>query len=223
MFNLNLNTFIGKKMPSSMEIGQSLQNDLDILLYECSKHLKNYSEEKIKKALLLSYEAHKNKLRKSGLPYYTHPLQVARIVINEIPLDDVSIISALLHDVLDEGERISINDIEIEFGKDVANIIEGIFKIGHIESKNIDPVAQIDNYRKLLLSLFKDVRIILIKLADRLHNMRTLEYLPESSRLKLARETLDVYAPFANRFGLRNIKWELEDLSFKEINKNAYD
>lgn len=223
MFNINLNNFIGKKTPATMEVGSSPENDLAILLYECSKHLKNYSEEKIKKAFLMCYEAHKNKLRKSGLPYYTHPLQVARIVINEIPLDDISIISALLHDVLDEGEKFTINDIEIEFGKDVANIVEGIFKIGHIESKNIDSVSQIENYRKLLLSLFKDIRIILIKLADRLHNMRTVEFLSESSRLKLARETLDVYAPFANRFGLRNIKWELEDLSFKEINRNAYD
>lgn len=223
MFNINLNNLRGKKAPASMEIGLSPESDLNILLYECEKHLKNYNEERIKKAFLMCLEAHKNKLRKSGLPYYTHPLQVARIVINEIPLDDISIISALLHDVLDEGEKFSITDIEIEFGKDVANIVEGIFKIGHIESKNIDSISQIENYRKLLLSLFRDVRIILIKLADRLHNMRTVEHLPESSRLKLARETLDVYAPFANRFGLRNIKWELEDLAFKEINRNAYD
>ncbi|HRP01626.1 MAG TPA: RelA/SpoT family protein [Candidatus Kapabacteria bacterium] len=223
MFNINLNTLIGKKTPSTMEIGINPENDLSILLYECSKHLKTFNEERIKKAFVLCCESHKNKLRKSGLPYYTHPLQVARIVINEIPLDDISIISALLHDVLDEGEKVTINDIEIEFGKDVATIVEGIYKIAHIESKNIDSESQIENYRKLLLSLFKDVRIILIKLADRLHNMRTVDYLPESSRLKLARETLDVYAPFANRFGLRNIKWELEDLSFKEINRQSYD
>lgn len=223
MFHINLNTIKSKKAPTTMEIGKDPNNDLDILLYECSKYLKNYNEDKIKKAYLLCHEAHKNKLRKSGLPYYTHPLQVALIVIKEIPLDDISIISALLHDVLDEGEKVTINDIEIEFGKDVATIVEGIFKIAHIESKDIDSTSQIENYRKLLLSLFKDIRIILIKLADRLHNMRTIEFLPETSRLKLAKETLDVYLPFANRFGLRNIKWELEDLSFKEINRNAYD
>jgi len=223
MFNFKLNNFLGKKNPKDFVIGKDTQMDLQFLLAECKVHLKNYDEGKIKKAFMLCLDAHENKLRKSGKPYYTHPLEVARIVIHEIPLDDVSIISALLHDVLDEGEKLTINDIQIEFGDDVTGIVEGIYKIGHIENKTIDNIQQIDNYRKLLLSLFKDIRIILIKLADRLHNMRTLDYLPEYNRLKLARETLDIYAPFANRFGLRNIKWELEDLSFRQLNRTAYD
>jgi len=172
---------------------------------------------------MMCLDAHENKLRKSGEPYYTHPLEVARIVMSEIPLDDVSVISALLHDVLDEGDNFKLKDIRSEFGNDIADIVDGIHKIEHIENKNDDIANQADNYRKLLLSLFKDIRIILIKLADRLHNMRTLEYLKESSQKKLAQETLDIYAPFANRFGLRNIKWELEDLSFKYINPSSYN
>lgn len=217
------NNFIKKKKNIVIEIGKNPQDDLELLLIECKKQLNSFNEEKIKKAFMMCYEAHDNKLRLSGLPYYTHPLEVALILIKEIPLDDISLMAALLHDVLDDGDKYTIKDIEIEFGPEVSNIVEGIHKIGHIENKNIDKFTQIENYRKLLLSLFKDVRIILIKLADRLHNMRTIQYLPESSRLKLAKETIDIYAPFANRFGLHNIKWELEDLSFKETNTKAYD
>ncbi len=167
--------------------------------------------------------AHQNQIRKSGEPYYTHPLEVAIIVLKEIPLDETSVIASLLHDVPDQGDLYHIKDIRNEFGTTVANIVENIHRIGHIENNSLPVENQADNYRKLLLSLFRDVRIILIKLADRLHNVRTLEFLSEESQKKLARETMDIYAPFANRFGLRNIKWELEDLAFKYLNKNAYE
>jgi len=223
MFNFNLNSFLGKDIPDGYEYGIDVEKDQQFFLQECKKYLKHYNEEKIKKAFKICVEAHKNKLRMSGQPYYTHPIEVARIVLKEIPLDETSVISALLHDILDEGDKFTINDIQIEFGNDVANIVEGINKIGHIENKELDNLTKIENYRKLLLSLFKDIRIILIKLADRLHNMRTIDYLPEYNRLKLSKETLDIYAPFANRFGLKNLKWELEDLSFRQINRAAYD
>jgi len=223
MFNFNLNSFLGKDIPNGYEYGIDVEKDQQFFLQECKKYLKHYNEEKIKKAFKICVEAHKNKLRMSGQPYYTHPIEVARIVLKEIPLDETSVISALLHDILDEGDKFTINDIQIEFGNDVANIVEGINKIGHIENKELDNLTKIENYRKLLLSLFKDIRIILIKLADRLHNMRTIDYLPEYNRLKLSKETLDIYAPFANRFGLKNLKWELEDLSFRQINRAAYD
>ncbi len=206
----------------SVQLGLDPEKDLELLLKECKIYLKVYNEQKIRRAFMLCLDAHTNKLRKSGLPFYTHPLEVARIVMNEIPLDDISVISALLHDVLDEGDHFSVKDIRLEFGNDIADIVEGIHKIEHIENRNSSIADQAENYRKLLLSLFKDIRIILIKLADRLHNMRTVEFLSEPSRLKLSRETLDIYAPFANRFGLRNIKWELEDLAFKHLNKEAY-
>ena len=220
---LNLNPFHTKKEPDEKPIGEDSDSDLQLLLKECKKYLKNYDEEKIKKAFMLCRDAHHNRLRKSGLPAYTHALEVARIVIKEIPLDDISVISALLHDVLDEGEKISLQDIRLEFGNTVAEIVEGVRKIEHIENNNLKQSEHLENYRKLLISLFKDIRIILIKLADRLHNMRTLEFLSEKSRNRLAKETIDVYGPFANRFGLRNIKWELEDLAFKNVNRQAYD
>ncbi len=223
MFNFNLNSFLGKDIPDGYEYGIDVEKDQQFFLQECKKYLKFFNEEKIKKAFKICVEGHKNKLRMSGQPYYTHPIEVARIVLKEIPLDETSVISALLHDILDEGDKFTINDIQIEFGNDVANIVEGINKIGHIENKELDNHTKIENYRKLLLSLFKDIRIILIKLADRLHNMRTIDYLPEYNRLKLSKETLDIYAPFANRFGLKNLKWELEDLSFRQINRAAYD
>lgn len=223
MFNFQLNNLLGKADKKDIVLGINPNDDISLLLKECKNYLKVYNEPKIRRAFMLCLDAHANKLRKSGAPYYTHPVEVARIVMSEIPLDDVSVIAALLHDVLDEGDNFTIKDIRSEFGDEVADVVEGIHKIEHIENTNSTIAEQAENYRKLLLSLFKDVRIILVKLADRLHNMRTLEYVSEKSRLKLARETLDIYTPFANRFGLRNIKWELEDLSFKYLNQEAYD
>jgi GTP diphosphokinase / guanosine-3',5'-bis(diphosphate) 3'-diphosphatase len=222
LFNFQLNNILGKSDKIEVILGLNAEDDLNLLLRECKKYLKVYNEQKVRRAFHLCLDAHANKSRKSGAPYYTHPVEVARIVMSEIPLDDVSVIAALLHDVLDEGDNFTIKDIRSEFGNDIADIVEGVHKIEHIENTNISIADQAENYRKLLLSLFKDIRIILVKLADRLHNMRTLEYVSETSRMKLARETLDIYAPFANRFGLRNIKWELEDLSFKYLNSESY-
>lgn len=222
MFKFQLNNILSKGDKKQIVPGKNPEDDLALLLRDCKKYLKVYNEQKVCKAFMLCLDAHANKLRKSGEPYYTHPVEVARIVMSEIPLDDISVISALLHDVLDEGDNFTIQDIRSEFGSDIADIVEGVHKIEHIENNNSSIADQAENYRKLLLSLFKDIRIILVKLADRLHNMRTLEYVSPQSRIKLSRETLDIYAPFANRFGLRNIKWELEDLSFKYLNSDAY-
>jgi GTP diphosphokinase / guanosine-3',5'-bis(diphosphate) 3'-diphosphatase len=208
---------------SNHKFGLDVQSDLTFLLKECKIHLHKFNEQKIRKAFMMCLDAHENQIRNSGEPYYTHPLEVARIVLKEIPLDETSVIAALLHDVPDQGGVYQIKDIRLEFGSTVANIVENIYRIGHIENNNLPVDNQAENYRKLLISLFRDVRIILIKLADRLHNMRTLEYLPEESRIKLSKETMDIYAPFANRFGLRNLKWELEDLAFKYLNQEAYE
>lgn len=205
------------------KLGENPQNDLTLLLNECKLHLQKFDEKKIKKAFEICYNAHLNKLRKSGEPFYTHPLEVARIVIKEIPLDEDSVIAALLHNVLDEGNFYTYDDIKREFGPEVAQIVDGVSKIKYVESQHIDSEVQAENYRRLLLALFKDVRIILIKLADRLHNMRTLGSLSSESRERAARETLEIYAPFANRFGLRNIKWELEDLAFKYLHPDKYE
>lgn len=214
------------KIGSNNVISQSdreAQAHLDELLIACRKHLNSVNESLIIKAFHACYNAHKNKLRKSGDQFYTHPLAVAHIVVKEIPLDDISVASALLHNVLDESQVYSYKDLKSEFGSIVADIVDGISKIKHIESQHITLDSQMENYRKLLLSLFNDVRIILIKLADRLHNMRTVKFLPDDSRKRAARETLEIYVPFANRFGLRNLKWELEDLSFKFLHRKSYD
>jgi RelA/SpoT family (p)ppGpp synthetase len=192
---------------------------LEELLSICRTNLRNVREDLITKGFKLSLEAHKNHFRASGEPYFLHPYEVTMIVAREIPLDDISIVSALLHDVVEDTD-ISISFIEKEFGKEIAEIVDGVTKIGGVfRGQNI---TQAENYRKLLLSMVNDVRVILIKFADRLHNMRTLEFVSPHKQRRIASETLEIYAPFANRFGLAKVKWELEDLSFKYLNKEAY-
>lgn len=211
-----------KKKDAELEnyiVGTNTETDLELLLSECDKKFKNYNKDLIKKAFHWCLQGHKNQLRMSGQPYYTHPFEVARIIVNELPMDDISVAASLLHDIVDNSEY-TINDLRHEFGDTIADIIDGISQIQVIESYNIK-VAE--SYRKLLVSWFKDVRIILIKLADRLHNMRTIEFLDIERRQKLARETLEIYSPFAHRFGLGVFKWELEDLAFKELNREEYD
>jgi guanosine-3',5'-bis(diphosphate) 3'-pyrophosphohydrolase len=222
MINFNLNSVFGKEDYGEVQLGKDSKVDLELLISEIKKYKKKFDEQKIRKAFQMCLQAHNNKLRKSGDPFYTHPLETARILINEIPMDETTIISALLHEVLDSSD-FSYNDVKAEFGINVAEVVEGVGKIEHIESHHLNQVHQLENYRKLLLSMLKDVRIILIKLADRLHNMRTLDYLSEDSQIKFALETVEVYAPFANRFGLRNIKWELEDHSFKYLDPENYN
>ncbi|MFM8179742.1 MAG: HD domain-containing protein, partial [Candidatus Kapaibacterium sp.] len=202
------------------DVGTNPDADLRLLLRECSTYLGTYSESMISKAFRLCADAHKNDVRASGEPYYTHPLAVARIVIREIRLDDVSVAAALLHDVV-EDTSYSLDDIRAEFGSAVAEIVDGVTKISGI-FKSAE-IKQAENYRKLLLSMVKDVRVILIKFADRLHNMRTISYLSEERRMRMARETLEIYAPFAHRFGMANIKWELEDLAFRALQPEEYE
>ena len=193
---------------------------LDDLIANCKANLPSVNEMLISKAFQLSYESHKNDFRASGEPYFNHPYDVAVIVAREISLDDISVISALLHDVVEDTD-ISIEFISKEFGAEVAEIVDGVTKIGGVFKGQ--EINQAENYRKLLLSLIKDVRVILVKFADRLHNMRTLEYVSPQKQRRIAKETLEIYAPFAHRFGLGILKWELEDLAFKYLNKDAYD
>lgn len=185
---------------------------LDELLEACRLHLPSVNNELIEKSYEFSIEAHKNDLRASGEMYFTHPYEVALIVAKEIPLDDTTVVSALLHDVVEDTE-FNLELLSKEFGKEVAEIVDGVTKISGIFKGQ--EITQAENYRKLLLSMVRDVRVILVKFADRLHNMRTLEYVNPNKQRRIAQETLEIYAPFANRFGLGRIKWELEDLSFK--------
>ncbi|WKZ68400.1 MAG: bifunctional (p)ppGpp synthetase/guanosine-3',5'-bis(diphosphate) 3'-pyrophosphohydrolase [Melioribacteraceae bacterium] len=203
----------------SVITGIKQQKMLEELLTVCKEHLPVVNESLIAKAFQLSYESHKNDFRASGEPYFNHPYEVALIVAKEIPLDDVSVIAALLHDVVEDTE-IGLQFLSKEFGKEVADIVDGVTKIGGV-FKGQD-ISQAENYRKLLLSMVKDVRVILVKFADRLHNIRTLEFVNPQKQRRIAKETLEIYAPFAHRFGLGRVKWELEDQAFKYLNKEAY-
>ncbi len=203
------------------EIDEKKYNELlDDLLSVCRKHLHSVDEDLIKRAFKVAFEAHKNDYRASGEPYFLHPIAVAKIVAEEISIDDVSVAAALLHDVVEDTD-ISLEFIRKEFGETVAEIVNGVTKIGGIFKGH--EINQAENYRKLLLSMVNDLRVILVKFADRLHNMRTLDYVRPEKQRRIARETLEIYAPFANRFGLGKIKWELEDLSFKYLNREAYN
>ncbi len=173
----------------------------------------------IKKAFQTSLEAHSGVRRKSGEPYIYHPLEVALICIDEIGLGTTSIVSALLHDVVEDTE-ISLTDIEHMFGPKVKKIIDGLTKISGVFEQGSS--QQAENFRKMLLTLSEDVRVILIKLADRLHNMRTLGSMPRDKQLKIASETSYIYAPLAHRLGLYSIKSELEDLYFKYTDAEIY-
>jgi RelA/SpoT family (p)ppGpp synthetase len=197
-----------------------MEGRLATLLDACQKNLRNCDKRMIRKAFHFCVDAHKTTIRASGEPYYTHPYEVALIVAREIPLDDVSVAGALLHDVV-EDTQYTVEDIRAEFGPVVADIVDGATKITDVF--NSHEVTQAASYRKLLLSMVNDVRVILIKFADRLHNMRTLDYLSPQKQKRMAKETMEIYAPFAHRFGLGNLKWELEDLSFKYLNPEIYD
>jgi RelA/SpoT family (p)ppGpp synthetase len=198
------------------------QAKLKKLLEVCEKNLRSFNPDLITKAFWFSYNAHKDNYRASGEPYFNHPYEVAMIVASEIPLDDISVASALLHDIV-EDTNFTLEDIQEEFGEKIARIVDGLTKITGIFESDNRGIIEAENYRKLLLALSTDVRVILVKFADRLHNMRTLEYLPEHKRKRIAQETLEIYAPLAHRFGLAQIKWELEDLAFKYLNPEAYE
>ncbi|MEF9953080.1 MAG: bifunctional (p)ppGpp synthetase/guanosine-3',5'-bis(diphosphate) 3'-pyrophosphohydrolase [Clostridium sp.] len=192
---------------------------LDNLLNKINDQKLNIDVEKIKKAYLLAEEAHGTQYRVSGEPYLIHPVEVAEILI-DMGLDTDTICAALLHDVVEDTEY-TYEDIVNFFNEDVANLVEGVTKLGKIKYKSKEE-QQAENIRKMLIAMAKDVRVILIKLADRLHNMRTLKYLPPEKQKVKAKETLDIFAPIAHRLGISKVKWELEDLSLRYISPDDY-
>ena len=189
------------------------------LLRAAKPVLKDNDAKLIKKAFEISMEAHKDMRRKSGEPYIFHPLEVAQICVEEIGLGATSVICALLHDVVEDTDM-TLKDIERDFGKKVAQIIDGLTKISGSFEQGTS--GQAENFRKMLLTLSEDVRVILIKLADRTHNMRTLGSMARNSQLKIAHETIFIYAPLAHRLGLYKIKSELEDLYLKYTEPEVY-
>ena len=174
----------------------------------------------LQRALDFSAAEHAGQKRRSGEPYVTHPLEVAALVA-DMRLDDVAIAAGLLHDVV-EDTLTSIARVEELFGPEVAHVVEGVTKISTIPFSSREE-RQAENFRKMLLAMVDDIRVILVKLADRLHNMRTLDHMPEDRRLIIAQETLDIYAPIAHRLGMKKIKNELEDLAFKHLDPTAYE
>ncbi len=183
---------------------------------------KKYPEEqeRIHQAFEFISEKHREQVRKSGEPYVVHPLHVAKI-LSDLNMDVTTVLAGLLHDTLEDTET-TYEEIEGLFGKDVAEIVEGVTKIGKIKFRNLKE-AQAENFRKLILATAKDIRVVIVKLADRLHNMRTLNYLRRDKRLRIAEETLSVYAPIAHRLGMWEIKRSLEDLSFKYLYPREYE
>ena len=194
-------------------------SDVDSLLQDVSAYLKPEDVENIQRAVELSKSAHHGQLRKSGEAYVTHPIAVARI-LTSLHLDTQAIIAALLHDVVEDTE-ITTENIAAQFGKPVADIVEGLSKLDKLQFETVAD-AQAENFRKMLMAMARDVRVILIKLADRLHNMRTLESMSRDKSARIARETMEIYAPIANRLGLNDIFHELQDLSFKFLHPNRY-
>jgi len=184
--------------------------------------LSKKDKELIRKAFEIAVDAHKDQRRKTKEPYIYHPIAVAKIVANEIGLGGTSIVCALLHDVVEDSDDYTLEDIERLFGETVARIVNGLTKISRLK-KDQDASIQAENFRKMLLTLHDDVRVILIKIADRLHNMQTMDSMPKTKQVKIASETLFIYAPLAHRLGLYNIKTELEDLGLKYTEPEVYN
>ncbi len=192
---------------------------IDDILEKTKKNNRRSDLKLIRRAYEYAKEKHGAQLRKSGEPYIIHPVQVAYILA-ELELDDATICAALLHDVAEDTD-VTIEDIRREFSPEIAEMVDGVTKLGNLKYTSAEE-QQVENYRKMFLAMGKDIRVILIKLADRLHNMRTLKYLKRDRQIAISKETQDLYAPLANRLGMYSLKWELEDLSFKYLNPDEY-
>ena len=189
------------------------------LLRALRTKIKKGDKELVRHAFEIAADAHKTTRRKSGEPYILHPIAVAMICVEEIGLGVRSTICALLHDTVEDTE-VTLDDVERDFGSEISKIVDGLTKISNVIDTNTS--QQADNFKKILLTLTDDPRVILIKLADRLHNMRTLDSMKREKQLKIASETVWVYAPLAHRMGLYSIKTELEDLSMKYMEPDTY-
>ena len=189
------------------------------LITEIKKYHPSSDLSDIEKAYKVAYKAHEGQKRKSGEPYIIHPIAVANILA-DLELDMEVIAAGLLHDVV-EDTPYTYEDITELFGKDIADLVDGVTKLGKIKYQTKEE-SQAENLRKMFLAMAKDIRVILIKLADRLHNMRTLKFMPEEKAKYKAKETLEIYGGIAHRIGISKIKWELEDLALKYIDPEGY-
>jgi GTP pyrophosphokinase len=199
--------------------GASLKTLERDLIAAVKAHYPNVDTSGISRAVALAVEAHGSQLRASGEPFVTHPIASAQILA-EIGIDPIAVEAALLHDVPEDTE-FSIADIEERFGQEVAHLVDGVTKLGKFSTVSHEQ-QQAENLRKMFLAMAEDIRVVLIKLADRLHNMRTLAALPAEKQVRIARQTLEIYAPLAERLGIWQIKWELEDLAFKVLEPERF-
>jgi GTP diphosphokinase / guanosine-3',5'-bis(diphosphate) 3'-diphosphatase len=207
-------------VPSSTSATPTIRGLPRPLARELEAYAERLDVERIQEAYRLAQEAHQGQKRASGESFVTHAVEVATLLA-QLKLDSASIIAGLIHDVV-EDTQFSLADVEERFGDEVAAIVDGVTKIGKVQFRS-HTERQAENYRKLLLSMAEDARVILIKLADRLHNMRTLEYLPREKQRRIALETREIYGPLAHRLGMAQIKWELEDLCFKFLEPDEYE
>jgi GTP diphosphokinase / guanosine-3',5'-bis(diphosphate) 3'-diphosphatase len=192
---------------------------LEELLAEVAEYNPDVDRELLERAFVFASERHEGQQRRSGEDFILHPLGVARILA-ELGRDDATLAAALAHDVVEDTQA-TVEEVRAEFGEEVANLVEGVTKLTRIQFQSREQ-AQAENYRKMVMAMAEDYRVILIKLADRLHNMRTIEYLGKQKQLQKARETLEVYAPLAHRLGIHTVKWELEDLAFQTLHPRKY-
>ena len=191
------------------------------LINKVKLYNKFLNPETLTKAYNFALNAHKNQKREEGVPYIIHPIAVAKI-LTELKLDSATITTGLLHDTI-EDTKVTYKSVEKEFGKEVADLVEGVTKISAFENQALDN-SKAENFRKLILATSKDIRVLLVKLADRLHNMRTIEFVKDKEKkIRTAKETMEIYAPLADRMGMNRIRDELEDLSFSVLNKDARD
>src|SRR3954464_1858061 len=205
---------------ATLETGEKHQGLLDELLAEIQESGGTIDREVVTRAFRYAAAAHEGQQRQSGSPFIEHPVGVARICA-QLRLDEETIAAALLHDVVEDTET-DIGDVRDEFGDEVAKLVEGVTKLTRVHFQSREQ-AEAENYRKLIMAMAEDARVILIKLADRLHNLREIEYLGKQKQMQKSKETLEVYAPLAHRLGIHALKWELEDLAFQTLHPRKYD
>ncbi len=204
---------------SQVEAREKHEDLLEGLLTELTAQRGNLGVDLVTKAFRFAAAAHEGQVRRSGEPFITHPVGVAKICI-ELRLDEETIAAALLHDVVEDTE-IDIETIREEFGDEIAHLVDGVTKLTRVQFQTREQ-AEAENYRKMVVAMAEDVRVILIKLCDRLHNLRTIEYLGKQKQVQKSKEALEVYAPLAHRLGIHALKWELEDLSFQTLHPRKY-